>query len=219
MTIYDVSVPISNQLPVWPGDPAIEVTRTGKMEEGSPVNVSQLRMGTHTGTHIDPPFHFLPDGCKVDELPLERLIGPAWLADCRGTREVTREVLAQASIPGDVTRLLLLTDNSAIWENPTHEFDRGFVDIAVSGAEWMVERGIQLVAIDYMSADNIDDENGPAHHVLLPNDVLIIENVDLRHVPPNQCYELICLPLKVQHGDGAPARVVLRTIENVFSTA
>lgn len=212
MTLYDLSVPISDHLPVWPGDPTIRVARTGKMEEGSPVNVSQLQLGSHTGTHVDPPFHFLPDGPTIDQIPLERFIGPAWLADCRGVREVTRECLAGAGIPPDTTRLLLLTDNAAYWADPQHEFQRDFVDIAPSGAEWMVEQGIQLVGIDYMSADNFHDENGPAHHILLPHEIIIIENLDLRDVPPNQPYELLCMPLKIAGGDGAPARVALRTL-------
>ncbi len=210
MALYDISVPISERLPVWPGDPAIEVTRTGKIEEGAPANVSQLRMGTHTGTHVDPPFHFLADGPTLSEIDLERYVGPAWVADCRGTREVSREQLEQAGIPSGTTRLLLLTDNSAHWDDPYQPFNREFVDIAVSGAEWMVAHGIRLVGIDYASVDNISDENGPAHHVLLPNDVLIIENLDLRHVPPGREYDLVCLPLKIEGGDGAPARVILR---------
>ncbi|MGH2544826.1 MAG: cyclase family protein [Candidatus Binatia bacterium] len=210
MALYDISVPISEKLPVWPGDPSVEVKRTGKIEEGSPVNVSQLRMGTHAGTHIDPPFHFIPDGRKVNELPLELLIGPAWVADCRGVTEVTADVLENAGIPEGTTRLLLRTDNSQHWNDPYHEFERSFVDIAPSGAEWMVEHGIRLVGIDYMSADNIGDDNAPAHHVLLPNDVPIVENLDLRHVPPNRPYDLFCLPLKIEGGDGAPARAVLR---------
>jgi arylformamidase len=208
--IYDISVPVSPGLPVWPGDPSIRVNRTGKIEEGAPSNVSRLEMGTHTGTHLDPPFHFVPDGATVGELPLDILIGPAWVADCRGTPEVTREVLEEAEIPEDTFRLLLLTDNSANWDDPHHDFDRGYVDIARSGAEWMVERGIRLVGIDYMSVDHIDDEGFPAHCLLLPNSVIIIENLDLRAVPTGRSYELICLPLKLAGGDGAPARVVLR---------
>lgn len=213
MTIYDITVPISPRLPVWPGDPSIAIERTGKMEEGDMVNVSQLQLGTHTGTHMDAPFHFIPDGMKLDQIPLDWLVGPAWVADCRGCKEVTADVLDAAHVPPDTRRLLLLTDNASNWDDPTHEFDRDFVDIAVSGAEWMVARGIQVVGIDYMSADSFHDDNGPAHHVLLPNNVIIIENLDLRHVPPNQSYELICLPLKLEGGDGAPARVILRTVD------
>jgi arylformamidase len=210
VAFYDISVPISSNLPVWPGDPPIEVERTGKIEEGSPVNVSRVRMGTHTGTHVDPTYHFFAGGRTVDTLPLEDLIGPAWVADCRGVPEVTREVLERGGMPDGTTRLLLLTDNSRHWDDPYHPFYDDFVDIAVSGAEWMIERGIRLVGIDYMSVDNIADDNGPAHHVLLPDDVIIIENLDLRHIDPNREYELICLPLKLEHGDGAPARAVLR---------
>ncbi len=210
MKIYDVSVPISDGLPVWPGDPSIEVQRTGKVEEGAPSNVSSITMGSHTSTHIDPPFHFVPDGDTVDVLSLERLIGPAWVVDCRGAREVTGELLQGAGVPEGTTRLLLRTDNSALWDDPHHEFFRGYVDIAQSGAEWMVARGVQVVGIDYASVDNIDGEGFPAHNVLLPNEVIIIENLDLRAVPPDRAYELICLPLKIVGGDGAPARVVLR---------
>lgn len=210
MKFYDLSVPISDKLPVWPGDPSISIKRTGKLEEGSPVNVSQIQMGTHTSTHVDAPYHFLRDGRKVDELELERLIGPAWVADCRGAEMVTAEVLDEANVPQGTTRLLLLTDNARHWDDPHHEFDKGFVAIAKSGAEWMVARGIVLVGLDYMSADAFDSDGSPAHHTLLPQGIIIVENLDLRDVPPNREYELICLPLKLAGSDGAPARVVLR---------
>jgi arylformamidase len=210
MAIYDISVPISPRLPVWPGDPAVEVTRIADVNVGDASNVSRLRMSTHAGTHVDPPFHFLPDGETVDELALDVLLGPAWVADCRGVEEVTAEVLEAAAIPSGTIRLLLLTDNSALWNDPHHAFQRRFVDVAASGAVWMVERSIRLVGVDYASVDGFGDDGFPAHRVLLPNAVIILENLDLRHVPPNRAYELLCLPLKITGGDGAPARVVLR---------
>jgi arylformamidase len=214
VAIYDISVPISPRLPLWPDDPPVEVNRVARMEEGSPANLSELRMGSHTGTHVDPPFHFLPDGRTVDELPLEVLVGAAWVADCRGVAEVTAEVLQAAKVPAGTTRLLLRTDSSQNWGEPHHEFDSRFVDLAASGAEWIVERGVRLVGIDYMSVDSPDDEDAPAHNILLPNNIVIVENLDLRHVPPNRAYELICLPLKIVGGDGAPARAILRELDD-----
>ncbi len=210
VALYDISVPIANQLPVWPGDPRLRIERTSRMEAGDPFNVSQITMGTHTGTHVDPPFHFMANGATLDEVPLERWIGPAWVADCRGSAQVTGEQLEGAGIPDGCTRLLLLTDNSALWENPSHAFKRAFVSVSASAADWIRARGIQLVGIDYMSVDRFDDEQATTHHLLLPHGILVIENLDLRHVPPNRAYELLCLPLKIVGGDGAPARVVLR---------
>lgn len=209
--LYDISVPLTSAFPVWPGDPAIQVERRSRMEEGGYCNVSHVSVGTHGGTHMDAPFHFVPDGKRLWELPLDRLIGPCWVADCRGARLVTAAQLDAAGISADVTRLLLRTDNSEWWAEPNYEFHRDFVALSGDGAQWVVERGIQLVGIDYMSIDAFDAEGSPAHHILLPNEVIVVENLDLRTVPLNRAYDLLCLPLSLAAGgDGAPVRAILK---------
>lgn len=210
MRYYDISVPISPGMPVWPGDPAVEVDRVGRMEDGADANVSRLRLGSHTGTHIDPPFHFVPDGAGVDALDLETLIGPAYVADCRGASILDAEVLGGAGVPEGCRRLLVLSDNSALWAEPEHEFHRDYVALDGGGARWLLERGVRLIGLDYLSADRFGSEGYPAHHTLLPEGVIIVEGLDLRGVPPGRSYELICLPIKVAAGDGAPVRAVLR---------
>lgn len=210
--LYDLSIPLTSRLPTWPGDPAIELVRSSRIEEGALVNLTRIGISSHSGTHLDAPYHFLADGQRLWEIPLDRLVGPCWVADCRGSRMVTAAQLEAAAIPPTVTRLLLATDNSALWQNPAHAFRRDFVALSGEGAAWIAARGIQLVGIDYMSIDAFDAEDAPAHNMLLARGIIVIENLDLRQVPLNRSYELICLPLPLaEGGDGAPVRAVLRT--------
>lgn len=210
MTIYDITVPLSPATLVWPGDPPVEVERLSRIEAGDGYNLSALRLSSHAGTHVDPPLHFFQHGAAVDSLPLELLLGPAWLADCRGHAAIGAALLERAAIPAGTLRLLLLTDNSARWGAPSPSFRSDFVALDPSGARWVAERGIRLLGVDGMSVDPPDDGEAVAHRMLLASGTILIENLDLRAVPPDQLFELLCLPLKLAGGDGAPARVVLR---------
>lgn len=205
--IYDVSVPISPELPVYPGDSGVEITPVARMAQGALADVSRLSLGTHTGTHVDPPGHFILGGAMVDSLPLDVLIGPAWVADTRGHRAITREVLERLDIPQGVLRVLFLTDNSALWDQ-RHEFARDFVYLKGDAAQHLVDRGMQLVGIDYLSVEQFGSDRPVTHLTLLGAGVVIIEGLDLREIRPGR-YTLVCLPLKIAGGDGAPARVVL----------
>ncbi len=214
MTIYDLTLPISPHLAVWPGDPPVEIVREMDVAQGDPFNLTRLNISAHTGTHMDAPRHFLPTGAPIDQLPLDRLMGPAWVAEVEGgkTEErglVTAATLDGLALPRDVSRLLLKTANSEQWTRPlTPAFDPDFVALDASGADWLVQRGIQLVGIDYLSIERGDDEAFPVHTALLRAGVVILEGLNLAHVPSGP-YHLIALPMKIADADGAPARVIL----------
>jgi arylformamidase len=207
MKIYDVTVAISNDLPVYPGDPAISITRTQSLEKGDVARVSQLSFSTHIGTHIDPPSHFVMDGIPLDRVPLEILIGPARVIDVGNVESIDTSALERADLNG-VTRVIFKTRNSLFWRE-SQVFREDFVYLETEAAELLVKRGVQLVGIDYLSIEKFNFDRPTTHWTLLGNNVVIVEGLDLSEVPPGD-YELICLPLKIKDGDGGPARVVLR---------
>jgi arylformamidase len=208
MKIYDVSLTIREGMPVWPGDEQVVLQRRTKIEEGAHANVSYLHLSVHTGTHVDAPFHFLADGSKVDEMPLDVLIGPAQLVEVPDSvKVINAEVIAGLSIADEPKRLLFKTSNSHFWDLDKDEFQTGFVGIDLSGSEELVKRGIKLVGIDYLSASPYKVSK-PTHDVLLGSSMIIIEGLDLRAVKAG-FYNMYCLPLKLHGSDGAPARVML----------
>ena len=209
MKIYDVSVPISNELPVYPGDPEIKITRTHSLERGDIASVSHLSFNTHIGTHIDPPSHFVIDGKTLDHIPLDFLIGPARVIDVGEVDSIGLVTLEGADLE-NVTRVIFKTRNSRFWRE-SNEFRKDFVYLETEGAELLVKRGVKLVGIDYLSIEKFNFEAPTTHRTLLGNNIIILEGLDLTEVPPGD-YELICLPLKIKDGDGGPARVVLREV-------
>ncbi len=206
---YDISLPLSIDLPVWPGDPIPVIERISKMEDGEDANVSRMEMGVHFGTHIDAPFHFVQDGSKVEDVPLDVLIGPAQVCEIpRNCDEITADVLRDAALADGITRVLFKTRNSQHWLNGDTAFDKDFIALSVDGARYLIEKGVRLVGIDYLSIASFA-EPVPTHVALLENRVVVVESLDLSAVPGG-LYELICLPLNISGAEGAPARVVLR---------
>ena len=200
--IYDISIPISPDMPVWPGDVNAEVTPVSRISEGAGSNVSILRFSTHTGTHVDPPLHFIEGGNSVDKLPLDVLVG-----ECLVHR-VDSPVITIADlegIPAGIERIIFKTRNSDLWGKPGFQTDYTYLD--PDAAEWLVDRGIRLVGIDYLSVDKMRSGHH-AHTCLLQAGVVIVEGLDCTEVPEGM-YTLICLPLKIKGGDGAPARAIL----------
>jgi arylformamidase len=205
MKIYDVTVPLSKESVVYPGDPHVKINRRTKVnEDESKYNLSRYSFSSHAGTHVDPPFHLIEGGITVDNLPLELLIGRARVV------EVTAPVINEAVLEEfDFTvdaRVLFKTRNSYLWSNKN--FVKDYVYMTPGAARSLVKDGIKLVGIDYLSVDKFDGEP-ETHMALLSTGTIIVEGLDLREVEPGD-YELICLPLKVKDGDGAPARVILR---------
>ena len=203
--IIDISVPNGPGQHVYPGDPEPRIEAVRRIAGGDQCNVSFLHMGSHTGTHVDAPYHFLADGARLGEVALDRMVGPCIVADLRGRRAVDAASLRDvATRPGDI--LLCLTDNSARWAAPA--FQRDFTFITLDAADWIVEREVRAVGMDYLSIEEFGSPDFPVHHRLLGAGVFVIEGLDLRTVTPGR-YFLVCLPLKLPDLDGAPARAVL----------
>ncbi len=207
--IIDISIPLRTEMPIYPGDQPYALEPMLRVEEGAVCNLSRLVMGTHTGTHIDAPWHFNPEGKRIHEIPLARLIGLAWVADLRGHSLITAEALEKARIPPSTTRLLIKTDNSDLWASS--EFRQDYVALAPDAGDWLIKHCIDVVGLDYLSVERFGAPKPEVHLKLCGAGVVIIEGLNLRDVEAG-AYELICMPLKIEGGDGAPARVALRTV-------
>jgi arylformamidase len=198
----DVSVTVRPEMPVYPGDPGIAIELAKSIEGGDPANVSRLDLGAHTGTHVDAPRHFLPAGAAADELALELFVGPCVVADMTAAAgPIGAADIAALDLPDGSERVLLRTRNSTLWERD--RFSPDFVRLDGSGAQALIDRGVRVVGIDYLSIGDRD-----AHLALLGRGVGVIEGLDLRAVTPGP-YRLACLPLKIAGCDGAPARALL----------
>ncbi len=205
---YDISLPIAPTMPTWPGDAPIVVDHTSRIGQGGSSNVSRLGMSSHTLTHVDPPGHFIDRGLTVDRLPLEVLIGPAVVVEPHPEKNlITATDLGQLGLR-DAERVLIKTRNSYLWAGGPYEFQPDYVSLSKDAATWLVSRGVKLVGVDYLSVEAYEAREHPVHHTLLGNGVVVVEGLNLTQVPEGR-YQLICLPLKIQSGDGAPARVVL----------
>jgi arylformamidase len=206
--ISDITLTISPSLPVWPGDPKVALERFTKMEEGAVANISKMALGVHTGTHVDAPYHFIPGGNTVDTLDLDILVGKAQLVfvDAPGYA-IEVDDLRKAGIERGTTRLLLKTRNSEYWDHIENGFQEGFAALSPEASQYLVDLGIKLVGIDYLSIAPFS-RGKPTHEVLLKSQMVVVEGLDLRKVQPGK-YSLVCLPLKLKDTDGSPARVIL----------
>ncbi len=203
MKLIDITVGIRPGMAVYEGDPVVRRTAHADMAAEAMCNVSRLDLGVHTGTHVDAPVHFIPGAGGVETLPLDAMLGPAWVVDATGhRRDLDEEML---DIPDGAERVLLKTDNSRLWD--LDRFSMDYIGLTAAAAEMLVARGIRLVGIDYLSIAPAADPV-PTHLVLLRAGVVILEGLDLRRVDPGP-YELRCLPLLIPGSDGAPARAVL----------
>lgn len=207
MKIHDVTVGISPDMPVWPNNPAVELERINKIEAGANSNVSRLALGVHTGTHMDAPVHFVPGATGIEAVPLGVLVGRALLIHLPRTRRITADDLDGAGIPPSTRRLLIKTSNSGYWAKGDKTFHTDYVAIDPSGAEWLVDRRVELIGVDYLSVAPWK-ESRPTHEILLKAGVVIVEGLNLSKVKPGR-YELTCLPLKLMGADGSPCRAIL----------
>lgn len=213
MKIYDITVPIRHGMPIYEGDPGVQIEPWSALAKGDSANVSFLKLGAHTGTHVDAPAHFVQGANTIDKLPLEILIGRARVV--RVPDEIVAidpNFLTGCDLDG-VERIIFHTRNSAFWNE--EGFRKDFTHLSPEAAQVLVDGGIKLVATDYLSIEKFHSGDHLTHLTLLRNNVVIIEGLNLSEVLPGD-YELICLPLKIAEGagDGAPARVVLRTMSD-----
>ena len=216
MPIYDVTVPVSNELPTWPSDPAVEITDFRSLSAGDAANVTLLNLGAHTGTHVDAPAHFIEGAARVESLSLDALIGDALVIELPEDDLVIDEEFVQKHYVPGTERLLFKTRNSAFWSEAEPQFHTDFTYLDLPAARWLVEQGIKLVGIDYLSIEKYASDKHETHLALLSRGVVILEGLNLTGIAAGK-YELICLPLRLRSnkGDGAPARVVLRTYPQI----
>ena len=211
MRIYDVTVTISAETPIYKGDPGVEITSFKAIAAGSSANVSQISIGVHTATHIDAPNHFIDGAKRIHEIDPAKLIGP-----CRVIAVPENVIAIEPEHVGDINgveRVIFKTQNSAFWSEPERGFRTDFSYLTPPTAKLLADSGIVLVGIDYLSIEKSGSPGHPVHITLLEKEIVILEGVDLREVSPGD-YDLICAPLKYDGatGDGSPARTFL--IEN-----
>ena len=205
MKLIDVTVPLDAHLASYPGNTPFGLEAVKRIARGDSSNVSSIHMSAHSGTHVDAPRHFFDNGGDADSLSLDMLIGRTRVIEITA-RTIAAEELAKLDLSEDV-RLLIKTSNSRLWGDP--QFHQDYVGVTESGAKHLVEHGLKVVGVDYLSVEQFRFPGAPAHHILLGGGVIVIEGLNLRDVEPG-VYDMYCLPLRVAGSDGAPARVVLR---------
>jgi len=206
MKLIDVSVPLDPNTPTYPGNTVFALEGIKRIARGDSSNVSTLHMSAHAGTHIDAPRHFFENAPASESLPLEMLFGRTRVAEVRSRKGIDAGDLAALNLSEDI-RVLFKTVNSKYWG--TAEFHTDYVGVTEAGARYLVEHGIKVVGVDYLSVEVFKQPGAPAHHALLGGGVIVIEGLNLRDVEPGM-YDMYCLPLSIVGSDGAPARVVLR---------
>ena len=204
--LYDLSLPIGPGLTTWPGDPPPRLTRICDRAAGASCTVTRLELGAHCGTHVDAPCHFV-DGPDIAALDLRRLIGPATLIDVGQATVITADLLA-ARVPCGCRRLLIRSRNARLWADPGHAFVDDFTALDPEAANWVVDAGIDVLGVDYLSVAS-PGQGTIVHQRLLAAGLLLLEGLDLR-APPCGTYTLIALPLHLPGCDGSPVRAVLQ---------
>jgi len=211
MKIFDISVPITPSMPVWPGDPPVEIQQVADISSGDSANVSWMGMGVHCGTHIDAPKHFIDSGKTIDQIPLEKLIGEVLVMEIDSTENVISERVLTEHPNRDfletASKLIFRTRNSSLWAAYPHTFQEDYVGINTAGARYLSQFQLDLIGIDYLSIAPYQDTLEP-HQILLAHEIVLLEGLNLSEVPGG-VYTLYCLPLKIPGCEGSPARVVL----------
>lgn len=206
MRFIDVSVPLDAALPTYPGNAPVTLEPVKRIARGDSSNVSTLHMSAHGGTHVDAPRHFFDEGAGTEALSLDLLCGRTRVIELTSRSAVTADDLARLNLSEDV-RLLIKTPNSRLWGDAT--FHREYVGVSEAAARYLVDHGVKVVGVDYLSVEPFKTPGAPTHHVLLAAGTIVIEGLNLRDVEPG-IYDMLCLPLLLSGSDGAPARVVLR---------
>jgi arylformamidase len=204
--MIDVTVPLSADVPVFPGDPCFHMEFPHRIAEGKPYNVAHVTMGVHSGTHVDAPYHFIEDGATVEALPLEIMMGKVRVVQVAAREAIDLADVQSLDLTDDI-RVLFKTRMSG--QLRKREFQEDFVYLTPAASGHLVQAGIKLVGVDYLSVEKFQSPDYATHHTLLEAGVVIIEGLDLSEADPGE-YDLTCLPLRMVGADGSPARVVLR---------
>lgn len=203
--IYDVTQTISPEIVLYPGDPVVQIEQTFNIAKGDIVNLCNIAMGSHTGTHVDAPKHFYDQGLTIDQLPMDYFIGPAKVFELTKVATVSKADLQSCDIKkADI--VLLKTKNSALLAKTT--FDPAFTYLEPEAAEFLADVGIRTLGFDYLTIDPYNNPDFKSHYILLGHNIVIIEGLNLSAITPGE-YQMVALPLKLQNGNGSPARVVL----------
>ncbi|HHT9150162.1 MAG TPA: cyclase family protein [Candidatus Wujingus californicus] len=208
MKLYDITLTISESTITWPRDPKVSIQKTRLISKGNSCNVSELKFGSHCGTHIDAPYHFEENGIKIDQIPLDYLIGDVTVFNIKNKEKIDLEDIKSLKL-NYINRVIFKTINSTYWKLP--EFKSDFVYLTKEAAQYLVDSSIKLVGIDYLSIEKYGNKGADTHHTLLKNGIVVIEGLDLGEIEAGN-YELIALPLKIKDCDGSPARVILKSI-------
>ncbi len=202
---YDISVDIKEDMLVYPGDPKVIISSVSAIENGDLYNLSSLKFGSHTGTHMDAPNHFVDGGVTVDQLPLDHFIGKAKVFDMGERDCIDVKSLASLDITeGDI--ILFKTKNSQLMEKGV--FDKKYVYITPEAALSLVNKGIKTVGIDFLTVEQYGVDSPDTHYAFLENNVVILEGLNLTGIKEGE-YHLISQPLKIKNGNGSPMRAIL----------
>lgn len=208
---YDISVDVSPNMVVWPNSQIVNFEKSWDMDNGDIATDTTIKMSVHTGTHIDAPSHFIASGKTVEKIPLETLLGEAYVVEFKGNSScITAKDLDELCLPENIKRLLFKTANSHLWSDGIESFYHDFVALTSDAAEWIAEREIKLVGIDYLSIQKYDD-SPETHQILLGQEVVILEGLNLSEIDEG-FYEFFCLPLKLRGIEASPCRVLLRDL-------
>jgi len=208
--MHDISLTLSDHLVSWPGEDVFRLRKMYSIENGDNCNVTEIRMSAHQGTHIDSPYHFLNNGAKSEDLPIENLIGICIVIDIRDGNKINKRHVENYDFR-ECKRVIFKTKNSNLWKSNARGFDKDFVSLSLKAAEYLKDQGIILIGIDYLSIEGYSSIDHNVHKFLLGNNIVILEGLNLSNIC-ERYYELICLPVKIAESDGSPARAILKEL-------
>jgi len=208
MQVFDISLPIHNNMMPFFHDPVANVYRVRDLDKGEDANVSEIKMGCHCGTHLDAPIHFVPGAPAVDDLSLDDLIGPVLVVEFLDSlQQIHAADLEKAGLPAGIKRVLFKTRNSRLWERKETQFSPDYCGVEADAAQWLIDRGVKVVGVDHLSVCPFHDLL-TTHRLFFQARVVVIEGLNLTGIKPG-LYQLMCLPLNIQGSDGAPCRAAL----------
>jgi arylformamidase len=207
----DISVPLRTAMVHWPENPPVEIERVTDVRKGDSHTLSRISMGSHTGTHIDAPQHFFPNGKSISQMPLDTAVGAARVIGIQDSESIKTDELRGYHIRQGERILFKTLNSSRVWQ--AEKFVEDFVFISKEAAEYLANLRVRTVGVDYLSVGSFGGNGKTIHETLLGAGIWLIEGLDLSQVDPGKYY-LICLPLKIDEGDGSPARAIIKSISS-----